>query len=269
MSETRWLAHHDVDGARAFRIGACGVDTLIAEWVGIGRLVTDRAGTSPRFEAEPDADPTALAKVRRGGAAMLVRQLRGGLAVHGASVCLEERGIVLTGESGAGKSTLAAWLVAQRGARLLSDDLTPIDAEASGCWHASPLETEHWLDGASVDVVTGTSGASADVKEAVPAMRLAASPAPLAAIVALEFVEASGQLLTRLDGIDALRIVLRQTVRFAIDEPERQRRELDTLLGLAGSVPFLRLTRPRDFSGLAASADRIEAWMRTAMVDTR
>jgi len=52
---------------------------------------------------------------------------RGGLLLHAAAVVLDGRAFVLCGQAGAGKSTFAE-LARQAGARLLTDDLTVIDA---------------------------------------------------------------------------------------------------------------------------------------------
>ena len=61
----------------------------------------------------------------------------GGISVHGTSVALEGRGLLILGSSGAGKSSLAAHLIAL-GARLVADDLTLIrpvpDRAELGLW---------------------------------------------------------------------------------------------------------------------------------------
>jgi hypothetical protein len=56
---------------------------------------------------------------------------RGPLPIHAAALDIDGRGVMLAGISGAGKSTLASAFV-QRGHRLLSDDISPIELKADG-----------------------------------------------------------------------------------------------------------------------------------------
>jgi len=62
---------------------------------------------------------------------------RGTLVLHATTVAADGAALCITGESGAGKSTLAATLM-QRGLRLVSDDVTALDLDASAATHALP-----------------------------------------------------------------------------------------------------------------------------------
>lgn len=257
MNEAHWLATHRVNGALTFRVGTVGSETIVAEWVGAAHLTCDRQGRDPRLDFEPGLSAAAKKKIEN-ASTMLLRQVRGGIAFHGSCVVIGGRALLITGRSGAGKSTLAAWLVERGGASMLSDDLSPIANEHG--WVACPFESTSWLDAEASACVTGTTS-EWEGKQPVIAPRIAANEAPLAGIVDLAFADAPR--LMPIGGVEALAALLPQTVRFIIDEPERQRRELDALLALATNVPVMRLERPRDFNGFPAVRALIDAWMAT------
>ncbi|URW75162.1 hypothetical protein M9980_11480 [Sphingomonas donggukensis] len=83
----------------------------------------------------PAAPPDAL----YGTVAALLAAWRGTVPIHGSSVEIDGSAVIVCGPSGAGKSTLAAALVAA-GARLVSDDLSVLSANAGGVavWPGRP-----------------------------------------------------------------------------------------------------------------------------------
>ncbi|MBX3233251.1 MAG: hypothetical protein KIT84_20880 [Labilithrix sp.] len=147
----------------------------------------------------------------------------------------------------------------------MSDDLTPLELDERG-WAALPLERDHWLDAVAVEALGSASMESAN-KRPFPAPRSARGATHLAAIVSLEFADADAPILSTVSGVEGLHILLKQSVRFAIDEPERHRRELDVLVALASDVAILRLSRRRDLSALSHAGERLETWLRTGRVD--
>lgn len=265
MSQPRWLAQHQVDGALAFRIGVDDSDLLVAEWIGIARLTSNRTGTESRFEALADVNSDVLARTR-GSAACLLRQLSGDFAFHGSCVSLGQGAFLLTGRSGAGKSTLAAWLVHHTGAQMLSDDLAPVNRTTTGSWRVQPFESVSWLDGPARAMVTGIPD-EAPTKRPLVGRSIADGSVPLAAVIELAFDdECNVPELTAITGASAIALLLLQSVRFVIDEPARQRRELDALVTLASSIPILRLKRQRNLRGLESSAEEVRALSGKAMV---
>lgn len=255
-SSVRWLAHYaEEPDEPLFRIGRAG-DEVVAEWVGLATLRARRDGSAVRFEPAPDADLRELAKVRRGGAALLVRHLRGELAMHGAAVAFGDHAVALLGRSGQGKSTLAAALCA-RGGCLLSDDALHVDHAGDG-WVLAPVEPDHWLD-PPARAALGLDGEGPEGgKLPVAAPRRASMPARLVAFVDLAF---GGQEvgLRRLEGLDAAAALVPQIVRFVLDEPEAQRAELEMLLKLVGQVTVYRMDRPRGMGYLRETSERIAA----------
>lgn len=251
MSAVRWLAEYAEDGRVAFRIGRAG-DELVAEWVGLARVTASRDGLTHRFEPEPGLEPAEIEKVRLGSASLLLRHLQGKLALHGAAVAVGGRAMILLGRSGQGKSTLAASLCARAGATLFSDDAVALDPGPSpGTYVLSPVERNHWLDAPARQALRAAQslpggGDVGEDKRPVAAPQVGSASAPLVAIVDLAFGDDETPRLTAVGrGIDAIAALVPQAVRFVVDEPELQRRELEALAELVERVPVYRLVRPR------------------------
>lgn len=253
---TRWLAEHLEDGEVAYRIGREG-DELVAEWLGVVRLVARRDGSEFRFEPDPGAEPRDVEKIVQGSAQLLLRHLQGKLALHGAAVEIDGRAVVLLGQSSDGKSTLAASLCQRPRVKFLADDAVALELTEEG-YSVLPLERNHWLE-ASARVALGHQVPSSTIKEPVSARNVGSGGAPLVAFVELRFgdADAAAPTVHRLQGLEALAKLMPQIVRFVIDEPDLQRRELDAILGLVGRVPMTSIERPRRFELLDTTADLV------------
>jgi hypothetical protein len=253
-----WLAEYAEDDVVCFRIGTNGPE-VVAEWMDVARLVARRDGSGRRLEFEPDVDPRNAEKIRRGSAWLLLRHLDRELALHGASVAIDAKAVILLGRSGAGKSTLATELC-DRGADLLADDAVGIDRDGER-FVVPPREVHHWLDGAARRAL----GRSSDVdgKEPIVTRRIAERSVSLAAFVELVFDDgAAAPSVSRRTGVDAMGALVPQVARFVIDEPERQKWELDLLHRVVEAVPCYRLERPRGFEHLSVAAELVEATLR-------
>ena len=271
----RWLAQHADNGDVSFRLG-CDGDDVIAEWLGLARLVARRDGSTSRLEVVPGSDPRAVAKIERGSVRLLLRHLAGELALHGAAVARGSRAVVLLGRSGDGKSTLAAWLCTRRGAALLADDATAIDeiavpmpvSHGQGVvprWVVLPAEGDHWLDEAArfavgLDLPAHANGVRG--KAPVAAARSDSGAAALHGFVALVFSDVPAPRCTRLRDVDAIATLVPQTVRFVLDDPAAQRRELDRLAALVETVPVYQLERSRDLAQLDATGALVDNVLR-------
>jgi hypothetical protein len=257
-----WLAEYLEDGVCMFRIGRAG-DELIAEWIGTARLCARRDGTGVRFLPEPGAAELELEKIRNGSATLLLRHLEGKLALHGAVVAARGAAVVLLGRSGQGKSTLAA-AACGAGAALFADDAVAIDAGPDGGWQVTALERMHWID-ADARRALGRREEPPEQrpwrgKWPSPADTAGAGRVRVAAIVDLAFDDdgsAAAPTLERTANVDALAALVPQAVRFAIDEGERHKRELEMLLRLVTDVPTYRLVRRRDFALLGNTVDAL------------
>ncbi len=253
--EIAWLSEVRVGGELSFRVGRQG-RTIVADWPGVARAHAE-AGAAPQLTAAPGADPRVLAKLERGALVAMARQLRGELALHGASVAMEGRAVLILGASGAGKSTLAAALCGA-GAALLADDVSCLDRAESepgvAGYAIAPTERHHWLTVESIQALALGAG-DPDGKEPVAAPRTAHEPARLVALVALAFDEAvSTPELRRLRGRAAFAPALASAVRFVVDDPGLLADELEQLVGLCRRVPCYLLVRPRKLDQLDACA---------------
>jgi hypothetical protein len=230
----RWLAETTDDRGAAARVGRDGAD-LVAEWIGIARLVVGRDGVNPRFVPVDGAEPAGVEKIRRGIVALLLRHLRGELGIHGAAFTLGSRAAVVVGASAHGKSTLAAFACAQRGASLVADDAVALERIVD-VWRAVPLEPDHWLDDEARRAVgLARANAGDGMKSPERARAVAVESSPIDVIALLEWADVEHPRCVRLRGMAAVAALVPLLVRFVVDEPDLQRRELDRLSDLDGS----------------------------------
>mgnify|MGYP001187651837 CR=1 FL=1 len=258
-TDVLWLADYSAQGEVMFRIGRRG-DEVIAEWCDTARLVARRDGSAARLEAMPGVSEDDLEKIRSGSARLLVRHLEGRLALHGAVVADGDRAVALLGRSGQGKSTLAAALCAE-GSTLYSDDAIALDPVDTTFW-VQPFERKHWLDAhARRALGDGSDATDDDRKLALPAAVVGTEPARLVAIVELVFEDVPARLV-RTMGLDAMASVVPQAVRFALDDGERHKRELEMLTRMVDAVPTYRLERRRDFALLPSAVRLVRRLLR-------
>jgi hypothetical protein len=206
-----------------------------------------------------------VTKVRAGIGEALLRQLQGKLTLHGCAVASENGAIACIGPAGAGKSTAAAELCRRPGFSLLSDDMVRLEMGPSECLVA-PSDAEHFLHGDARDALAIERGAE-DLKTYVTAERAALDPAPLRALVALEFADGASPALRRLRGHDLLATLLPCVPRMLVDDPTLQARELSQLHTLCDMVPVYALSRPRELGGLAAAGNVLATLLEGRDVD--
>jgi hypothetical protein len=230
-----WVAETVENGRTIFRIGRHG-EKLVAEWPGLGRLLTDRTATQPEFRAEEGADATIVEKIQAGAVRGLLRHLEGKLAMHASAIARNGAAVAFIGDSGAGKSTIAHVAALDR-AELLSDDCLFIEDG-----RALPTENASWLD-------------RPGGKQRIECGRVAVRGAPLRAFVRLVFEEGPVSV-RRLTGYTAADVLSRAMVRFVMDEPAVLRADTERLAQL--TVPVVQLSRPRGFEHLPATLAAID-----------
>lgn len=252
----RWLAESHDEGTLAARVGRDG-ERLVAEWVGRAHLSVARDGSDVVFDAEPDADPVEIEKLRRGAVRLLLAHLAGAIPLHGAAVALDGHAIVIVGGTGLGKSTLAAGFCDLAGASLLSDDAVVI--ERRGDVHdVVAVEERHWLDADSARALGRPYEPDAEKAPMVPA-RCDVRHAPLAIVLHLAFVEGDAARLVPVEGLAAVGGLLTQLTRFVVDEPSTAKRDLTLLADLVTTTRIARLERPRRLDLLRQTVDVVIA----------
>lgn len=266
-NEPSWIAIHEEEGEPRFRVGRVG-EKVVAEWCGRARLTASRDGEHVEIAFATDVSAAEQRKLETGAARILVHQLRGKLALHGAAVAFGDRALVLMGGSGQGKSTLAAALC-KAGAALLADDAVALDM-VDGVPIVMAMESLHWLDEpARVALGVATTPPTVGDKAPISPARVAPAAVPVAGIVALAWsddadvpsasidVDAAPKL-SRRPGAAALETILPNVVRLVVDDPSLSRTELDRIHVLVERVPVHMLERRCDFNQLPAAVDMLE-----------
>jgi hypothetical protein len=223
------------------RVGRAGAEVVI-EWPGFVRLRATQDMEQAHVELLGEVNPRVVAKMTEGFARALPRYLRGDVVLHAAAVAVAEKGLLILGDSGAGKSTTAALLCAA-GATLAADDTAVGTLIDDDVW-LSPLESSHWLDGASRSALA-RDGAS-EQKEPIAATSIT-RPVRVAAAIVLEPRDIARIDVARLRGLEAASTFLASALRIPLDA-ERSKRDLDTLARIVRRVPVYRVLRPREFS---------------------
>lgn len=239
-----WLGEYEEDGWVRFRIGRDG-DVIVAEWPGIATLRANERDGSRTFVAAPEADPNLVEKVHRSLAQALLRHLDQKLTLHGSAVTREGRAIGVVGASGAGKSTLAAALARCNGVAFAADDTLALELTGRDVT-LLPTERESWL---LPDACVALGIEPAAQKRSLPHTVLA-SPAQLAALVVPVFEEREDVTVARLRGTSLLSALVPSVIRFVIDDPRVQLREIEQLQRLSDAVPVFTLKRPRRIEAL-------------------
>jgi hypothetical protein len=252
-NSVRWFHEIKVDGAIAFRAGRQG-DAMVADWPGLGTLTCARDGTSASFSPVEGVGEKAIGKLERAQVRGLLRDLAGQLAVHSSAVDLGGRGVLFLGADGAGKSTAAAEMCVHHGALLLADDAASLQVDGSSVT-LLPSELDHWLTPASrVALGIPHPDGAADEKRELRAARVAAAPVRLALTIALRFDPLASQVVVRRPrGSEGARWLLEAAIRFDVEDGAARRRELEQLMTVYQTAPFLEVVRPsRAPHGVAA-----------------
>lgn len=235
----RWMATHE-EAAGVFRIGR-DEDDYVAQWSDLAELRAKAGGASPRLTFAPHCPEAVRRKIEGGSAMLLLRQLQGEIALHGAAVAKDGRALLLLGASGAGKSTLAHALVAEDGFELLADDALALVQTADG-WDVLPTESLVWLESDMPGVKLGA-----------PARAVAYARAKADRVVSLAFAEAAPVTLAPLPPMACARAWVQSFVRFALDDRRLLELEATRIGELSQRLPCAELRRPRDLSRLPAA----------------
>lgn len=215
-------------------------------------------GREVRVDPQPGVSPGSISVWLHGTVAALVLAQQGRFALHASAVAVDGMAIALAGPRRVGKSTTALRLT-QRGHVLVSDDVTPVDADV-------PPTVRPFAR--SVHVAPGTARTLglhvSDAQPVLPGHAKLALPAPperpvvLGAIVVLETAGGGRVECARVHGAQAHQLVWQTAYRvqllLRVYEPE--------LFGwtatLTGRVPVYSLRRPQAGWTVDAVAGAIE-----------
>jgi len=214
-----------------------------------------------------DADVSAFL---RGTVLAALLFQRGQLVLHGATVCLDGRGVVICGRSGSGKSTLAAALCAS-GAALVGDDIAAIRFEADGTPTALSDGRSHRLWAETVEQLNLSDRRGARVRQPIAKFHVApfGGPAPeavpLATVVLMrESPSARTVASSALEAADAAALLSAETYRRRLARTMRPDGELlRDVARLVARTRVVLLERPMDFALLDDAVAAVVAACRS------
>ena len=250
-SETTWYRREALaDGGIYFAIP----DVLQA--------IISADGCTARCAPVPEGDPRSFEANVLNFVLTAALTLQGEEPFHATVVRVDDRAIGFLGDSGTGKSTLAAFLLAE-GAELVTDDMLRIvyDAGEPMAWRGPPRlklfdeQARRLLPAALRDAAFNPMSGKLLVEAAAPrdagiplsALFWLDEPPPPDATVAVR----------RLQGGDAIRILLASTLHRDHRPPDRIERQLRAIGRLAKSVPLFAVAYPRRHELLPAVADAV------------
>jgi hypothetical protein len=223
-----------------------------------------RTGREIVVATKPDAGARETRLFLLGSAWGALCYQRGILALHTSVVQVGDHAIAFCGATGAGKSSVAAWLNA-RGYRLICDDLCCFDfGDGTPRVFPGAPRLKLWRD-ALVALGHSTDGLERDhfrldkfYTDLTAALTQKPRSMPLRAIYLLEWGEIG---LTRLKGATALhRLVESATYRGDLLEPMGMvAAHWQRCAELERRVPIFRFTRPRDWSTMNETMQRLIA----------
>lgn len=170
-------------------------------------------------------------------AAALFWQWEGHEALHAGAVLVDDRAVLVLGEKGAGKSTTLWWLVQERNATVVADDLAVIH---EGAVLAGPR---------SVDL-RSVSDAQGDLRGDRQRIKVGAAPLRSVPAGVVVLAWASDVAIEPISPNSRLGVLADQRTYPPLTGDPRQ------LLTLA-ALPMYRLERPRDPSSLRASGEAL------------
>lgn len=182
-------------------------------------------------------------------------------ALHASAVCLDAGGAVgFLAHPGAGKSSLAAMLV-QAGARLLTDDVLPIE-EVDGTFLARPGFPQMRLEPDTARLFRGrTEGLAAispdDSKLHVPADAFCAAAVPLAALYVVERRPGPLEIVPLPRRQAVIELVRHSFSPYLVEAAGLQPRRLDLFSRLVRQVPIHRLLYPSGLERLPQVAEAV------------
>jgi hypothetical protein len=196
---------------------------------------------------EPGADDAAVRLYLFGSVMGALLHLRGVLPLHGSAVFLPQHAgsAVFTGVSTSGKSTLAAALT-RRGYGLMADDISVIGVCADGPMLLPGLaRSKLWRKSRDFLGLDPAEGKPVRVDKYAFEVAISRRPAPILHVCELSVRDGCGVTLTKVEGMEKLLLLDRNTFRrnyvsgFRQSGPHMQR-----IARLAGQVRVSRIVRP-------------------------
>jgi hypothetical protein len=236
-------------------------------WEDVGEVLISKDGRSIACRPFREADSESF-DVYLLGQALSFALVKGGFEpVHATAVVVEDQALAFLGDCGLGKSTLAASFL-QAGHRLLTDDLLLLQPTTRGILaHPGPARIKLFPGMARRLLGEGSSGVPMNPKTQKLIIRLSdecmcADAAPLAAIYVLappHEAAAGGIRIATVSRREAFVMLLGSVFNYVISDPERLRRQFDSMQALANTTIVRRICYPRSLEFLPLIREAILA----------
>jgi hypothetical protein len=219
-------------------------------------------GRTARCAPAPEGDPRSFEANVLNFVLTAALTLQGEEPFHATVVRVDDRAVGLLGDSGTGKSTLAAFLLAE-GAELVTDDMLRIVYEAGEpmAWRGPP-RLKLFDEQARLLLPAALRDAAFNPMSGKLLVETAASRdagVPLSALFWLDEASPVDETVSvrRVQGVEAIRILLASTLHRDHRPPDRIERQLRVLERLAKAVPLFAVAYPRRHELLPAVADAV------------
>lgn len=203
-------------------------------------------------EPEEDASDIEIKKFILGSCLGMILLQRYTVAIHGGTVVINDKAIVLTGDSGAGKSTLtAAFRIA--GYKFMSDDVaaTKIDLDKLNYPLVCPGYPRQKLcidamDSMNYDIDNFTKIDEVRNKYSIPTHdSFISKNIPLGAIIELTAEHCDSVEIEEVNGLDKIEMLMKNIYRIEITKKSGiYDKYFKKCMHIAKQVPFYRLKRP-------------------------
>jgi hypothetical protein len=216
-------------------------------------------GRTARCAPAPTGDPRAFEANVLNFVLTAALTLQGEEPLHATVVRLDDRAIGFLGDSGAGKSTLAAFLLAG-GAELVTDDMLRIVYDDGGVMaYRGPPRLKLFDEQARLLLPAAARDAAFNPMSGKLLVEAASSHEDRFPLAALFWLDEAAPIVAvrRVQGVEAIRILLASTLHRDHRPTERTERQLRALQRLARSVPLFALAYPRRHELLPAVADAV------------
>ncbi|OGV26422.1 MAG: hypothetical protein A3F18_03660 [Legionellales bacterium RIFCSPHIGHO2_12_FULL_37_14] len=192
-------------------------------------------------------------------------QYHGYLVLHGSSILMNNRAVIISGKSGAGKSTLASVLV-QNGYSFITDDLVVIKRNDEGqyCIIPGPTKLKLWHDSMQFfkyNTEDATLISKNKEKYAIPVTDSCSYPLiPISAFYELNInQQANKHYCEQLHGARALKTLMQNAYRYFMLEPlGKLQNFFQGCSGLSQQVSVNKLTRTDNFYDIFSMIEHIK-----------
>jgi hypothetical protein len=235
-------------------------------------VVTSESGTGVIKYSSATRDPEAVwpALTRLALPMIVLRRETSYIALHGSAVTFAGGAWILVGPSGAGKSTAVQGLV-ERGALLLSDDFTLVDAGQRQALPGPP-ELRLWSKAGETIAGAAAEGLVFDTGKRWFRLRdseIAPSPATIRGIIHLDSRAGAGPtLVERLPGVGAFSRLLANTFDLSAPPREERERRFRLVASLVANVPSFICGYHKDRARLADHLDRLCEFIASSRMDS-